>query len=67
MAGTIRSQFYTAKEYIETIPAPFDQAIVAPEESQEYQSIGKAVEALWEFVYSMSDAEEVMGLDLRIR
>ena len=67
LAGTIRSQFYTAKEYIETIPAPFDQAIVAPEESQEYQSIRKAVEALWEFVYSMSDAEEVMGLDLRIR
>jgi putative iron-regulated protein len=67
LAETIKSQFYAAKEYIEAIPIPFDQAIIAPEGSQEHQSIRNAVQALWEFVYSMSDAEEVMGLDVRFR
>ncbi len=67
LAETIKSQFYTAKERIESIPTPFDQAIVAPDGTPEHQSIRKAVEALWEFVYSMSDAEEIMGLDARPR
>lgn len=67
LAETIESQFYTAKKQIEAIPTPFDQAIVAPEGSPEYQSIRKAIETLWEFVYSMSDAEEIMGLDARFR
>lgn len=67
LAETIQSQFYLAQERIRAIPTPFDQVITAPEGSPEYQSIRRAVEALWEFVYSMSDAEEIMGLDARVR
>ncbi len=67
LAETIKSQFHTAKKRIESIPTPFDQAIMAPDGTPEHQSIRNAVEALWEFVYSMSDAEEIMGLDARPR
>lgn len=67
LAETIKTQFYTAKTRIESIQAPFDQAIIAAEGSPEHQSISRAIESLWEFVYSLSDAEEIMGLDSRIR
>lgn len=67
LAETIRNQFYTAQKHIVSIPTPFDQAIVAPEGSPAHQSIQNAIAALWEFVYLLSDAEEVMGLDARIR
>ncbi len=67
LAKTIESQFYTALRHVESIPAPFDQAIIAAEGSPEHQSIRKSIESLWEFVYSLSDAEEIMGLDSRLR
>ena len=61
-ADRIESQFYTAKSLVEAIPVPFDQAIVAVEGSPKHKAIKDAMAALWEFVYSMSDAEEIMQI-----
>ncbi len=67
LAERIHSQFLTAKANIEAIPAPFDQTIVSPEDSDEFKSVKTAIAALWELVYLLSDAEEIMELDTRPR
>lgn len=67
LAERLRAQFYSAKAQVEAIPTPFDQAIVANEGSPENEAIKSAIASLWEFVYSLSDAEEVMELDTRPR
>jgi putative iron-regulated protein len=66
-ADAVKAQFYAAKTLISAIPIPFDQAIVAPEGSPKRQAIETAVAALWEFVYTLSDAEEVMQLGAKVR
>ena len=67
LAGRMETQFRSAMMHIEAIPKPFDQVIVAPTDSNGRRTIDKAISSLWEFVYSMSDAEEIMGLNTRPR
>lgn len=66
-AENVKDQFYTAKKLVSAIPNPFDQAIVAADGSPERQAIESSVAAIWEFVYTLSDAEEVMQLGARAR
>jgi putative iron-regulated protein len=67
LANRMETQFKTAKMHIEAIPKPFDQVIIAPADSEGRKTINQAISALWEFVYSMSDAEEFMELNTRYR
>lgn len=67
LANRMETQFNTAKMHIEAIPKPFDQVIIAPANSEGRKTTDKAISSLWEFVYSMSDAEEFMELKTRHR
>ena len=67
LAGRMETQFRSAMMHIEAIPKPFDLAIVAPTDSKGRRTIDKAISSLWECVYSMSDAEEIMELNTRPR
>jgi putative iron-regulated protein len=67
IAESVRNQFHTAKKLISVIPTPFDQSIMAQEGGSEHQAIQAAVAALWEFVYTLSDAEEAMQLSVKGR
>lgn len=66
-AENVKDQFYIAKKLVSAIPIPFDQAIIAAEGGPEYQAIQSAVAAIWEFVYTLSDAEEIMQLGAKVR
>jgi len=66
-ADRMKAQFLTAKMHIEAIPTPFDQVIVAPADSEGRKNIDKAIASLWEFVDSISDAEEFMELNNRLQ
>ena len=66
-ADRMKAQFLTAKMHIEAIPTPFDQVIVAPADSEGRKNIDKAIASLWEFVDSMSAAEEFIELNNRLR
>lgn len=65
IAADAAKRFRTAQSLIAAIPTPFDQSIVAPEDSAERKAIEDAIAALWEFVYTLSDAEEIMELSIR--
>jgi len=67
LANRMETQFNTAKMHIEAIPKPFDQVIIAPADSEGRKTTDKAISSLWDFVYSMSDAEEFMELNTRHR
>ncbi|MCH2615001.1 MAG: hypothetical protein MKZ70_09975 [Opitutales bacterium] len=67
LAGRMETQFRSAMMHIEAIPRPFDQIIVAPDDSEGRKTIDKAISSLWEFVYSMSVAEKFMELNTRPR
>ena len=67
MAAQVKEAFLTAQGRVKAIPAPFDQTIIAPEGSPEHKAAQDAVAALWEFVYTLSDAEEIMQLGVRAR
>lgn len=64
-ADTVKEKFYIAKEKVLAIDAPFDQVIVAEEDSPEYLRVKEAVNALWSLVYALADAEELMELDVK--
>ena len=53
--------------HMESIPVPFDKVIASPADSPEREIVANTITALWEFVYSLSDAEEIMNLDFRPR
>lgn len=65
LADDVKEQFLRAQHLVAAIPAPFDQSIVAPDDSPKRKAIQDAISALWEFVYTLSDAEEAMELNVR--
>ena len=67
VAENVKNQFHNAQKLITAIPTPFDQSIMAEEGGPEHQAIQAAVAAVWEFVYTLSDAEEAMQLSAKGR
>jgi len=64
-ADAVKEKFVIAKEKVSAIKAPFDQAIIAEDGSEENLQVTEAVNALWNFVYAMADAQEILELDVR--
>jgi len=64
-ADAVKQKFYVAKEKVEAIEAPFDQAIVAADGSPKQVQVQEAVSALWSLVYALADAEELLELDVK--
>jgi putative iron-regulated protein len=67
IAENVKNQFHNAQKLISAIPTPFDQSVMAEEGGPERQAIQTAVAAVWEFVYTLSDAEEAMQLSAKGR
>lgn len=64
-ADRVKQKFYAAKEKVDAIEAPFDQAILAGENDPRRQTVQEAVNALWSLVYALADAEEILELDIK--
>ena len=64
-ADAVWEKFKAVKEKVSAIEPPFDQAIIADENSPPFQKVKAAVEALWALVYALADANEVLELDVK--
>ncbi len=64
-ADVVWEKFKAVKEKVSAIEPPFDQTIIADENSPPFQKVKAAVEALWALVYALADANEVLELDVK--
>jgi len=64
-ADAVLEKFAVVKERVAAIDPPFDQAIVADENTPPFLKVKAAVQALWALVYALADANEVLQLDVK--
>ncbi|MGE9295374.1 MAG: imelysin family protein [Puniceicoccales bacterium] len=62
-AEVLKDAYEKSVVAMKEVPAPFDQAILAEKDSEEYKKVQAAISSLWPLVYAMSDASDTLKLN----